>query len=420
VVQDLVIRAEAIRYRRECWRLADGGGLTAPPPAGMVGHFGANLRRFVLALYHQGQTTVPRLVRLLRDLGVVISQRQVLRLLNQQSRGFVAEAAAVLAAGLGSAGWLAVDDTGARHRGRNGFCTRIGNDRFTWFATRPSKSRQSFLALLCRTAPGYVINPAALDHLRRCGLPRRQIQRLARNPQTRFADAGAFAAHLDALGLSALRQSPDPVRLATEAALWGCAVERGLPADLPIVSDDAGQFRLGRHALCWVHAERRIHALPCATAAHHREVERVRRQIWDLYARLKRWQRHPDPNHRAALAAGFDLVFRQATGYPELTRALARLYDRKAELLVVLDRPDIPLHTNSAERDLRAYVTRRKVSAGTRSDQGRDARDALLSLLHTATRHHLAFWDYLGSRLDIPGAPHVPHLAALVAKPATA
>ena len=35
---------------------------------------------------------------------------------------------------------------------------------------------------------------------------------------------------------------------------------------------------------------------------------------------------------------------------------------------MVLGRPEIPLHTNGSENDIRCQVTRRKVSAGTRSD----------------------------------------------------
>src|SRR3712207_9468010 len=59
-----------------------------------------------------------------------------------------------------------------------------------------------------------------------------------------------------ALGLDRLAVAPDPVRIATEGALWGAIRRRGLLAGTVIVSDDAGQFRLGEHALCWIHAER--------------------------------------------------------------------------------------------------------------------------------------------------------------------
>jgi hypothetical protein len=42
---------------------------------------------------------------------------------------------------LTNAAWITVDDTGARHKAKNGFCTQIGNAQFAWFGTTGSKSR---------------------------------------------------------------------------------------------------------------------------------------------------------------------------------------------------------------------------------------------------------------------------------------
>ena len=148
LVQDLMVCAHVIRFRRERWQTPGGETLVAPLPDGIVGHYGGGLLRFVLALYHQGQITVPRLSGLLQDVGVAISKRQVMRLLNSGHQAFLAEDREVLRAGLESASWIAVDDTGARHRGVTGVCTRIGNDDFTWFASTRFKSRLNFLELL--------------------------------------------------------------------------------------------------------------------------------------------------------------------------------------------------------------------------------------------------------------------------------
>src|SRR5215212_8321633 len=59
LVQDLVLRTEAVRYRRERWLTPEGRLVVAPLPGGVDGHFGPELRRYVLAQYHQGQATVP-------------------------------------------------------------------------------------------------------------------------------------------------------------------------------------------------------------------------------------------------------------------------------------------------------------------------------------------------------------------------
>ena len=81
-----------------------------------------------------------RLTAQLRAIGVSISKRQVMRLLIDAQDAFLTESRDVLRAGLQTAAWITVDDTGARHAGKNGFCTQIGNDSFTWFGTRASKN----------------------------------------------------------------------------------------------------------------------------------------------------------------------------------------------------------------------------------------------------------------------------------------
>ena len=80
----------------------------------------------------------------------------------------------------------------------------------------------------------------------------------------------------------------------------------------------------------------------------------------------------------------------------------------------MLDRPEIPLHTNGSENDIRCHVIKRKISGGTRSEAGRDARDAFLGLIKTCQKLGVSFFDYLGHRFDIQGAPTVAPLPELV------
>ena len=68
-----------------------------------------------------------------------------------------------------------------------------------------------------------------------------------------FASEAEWTAHLAALGLTELRVTPNPVRVASEGALWGAIVTEDRLANSVILSDDAGQFHVGLHALCWVH-----------------------------------------------------------------------------------------------------------------------------------------------------------------------
>ncbi len=224
LVQDLMIRPHVTDFRRECWQTPDGKTVRVPLPAGVDGHFGPELRRFVLAQYHQGQVTAARLVTLLRGFGIVISKRQVVRLLIAGKQSFLDEARAVMRAGLTNAAWITVDDTGARHKAKNGFCTQIGNAQFAWFGTTGSKSRLNFLDLLRAKHGDYVVNDEALAYMRGRALAGPVIARLSEHENRAFADRAAWDAHLERLGVappegqSRSRADPPPKALCGAAS----------------------------------------------------------------------------------------------------------------------------------------------------------------------------------------------------------
>ena len=256
--------------------------------------------------------TVPRLLALMRALGILISKRQLVRLLIAGQDGFLAESRALLRAGLSSAPWITVDDTGARHKAANSFCTQIGNAHFTWFGTTYSKSRLNFLELLSAGHDDYAINAEALAYMRHRAPV---IARLAEHPDRFFADQSLWSAHLDRLGISALKVSPDPIMVATEGALWGSVKAHGFLPSTVIVSDDAGQFNVGQRGLCWVHAERLIHKFDTFTDQQRDAQSRTRELIWRFYRDLKAYRLQPTNRRKAVLRTRFDRIFtrRQAT-----------------------------------------------------------------------------------------------------------
>jgi hypothetical protein len=355
--------------------------------------------------------TCERIVALLTGLGLAISKRQVVRLVTAKLDSFRAEDEAVLRAGLAGAPFVTVDDTGARHAGKACFTTHIGSDRFTAFRT--GKSRLAFLNRLLGGTARYVINAAAIAYMRNADLPQDVIDRLAGHASLIFGSREEWMDHLRALGLADLRVTPDPVRAASEAGLWGAIEAAGLIGQTVIVSDDAGQFRVGDHALCWVHAERLVHKLVPANDKQRNAVAVAKRMIWWFYRRLKAYKLAPGAQQASLLRSQFDRIFKRRTGYATLDRLSKRLLGRKDELLRVLERPEIPLNTNASENDIRAFVTKRKISGGTVSENGRQARDAMLGLAKTCMKLKIPFFDYLGARLGIPG-PAIPRLETLV------
>jgi len=364
IVQDIIVEPRTVLYRRERWQLPSGQTVVAPLPAGTIGHFGAELKRFVIAQYVQGQVTVPRLVSLLNDIGIVISKRQVMRLLIEGQDAFLSEARDVLHTGLSTAAWITVDDTGARHKAQNGFCTHIGNDQFASFTTTNSKSRLNFFEVLLAGDTTHLINEAAIAYMREHNLSGIVINKLAAHTKKSFADRDVWMAHLKKLGITELEVNPDPVRVATEGALWGSIAAQRLLDGTVIVSDGAGQFDVAAHARCWIHAERLIHKLDAFNDEQRRSKEEIQRRIWTLYANLKAYRTNPTAKRKAELTRRFEKIFSTRTSFATLDKLLSRLKAQKSELLMVLERPDIPLHTNGSESDIRCHVTRRKISGG--------------------------------------------------------
>jgi hypothetical protein len=407
VVQDLLIRAHNTRYRLARWLTPRGESVTAELPAHLAEHhFGVTLRSYLLYQHHHCQVTQPLLHEQLREWGIQISAGTIDALLSAEQDGFHAEKDALLKSALATASYVTVDDTGARHQGQNGYVTHIGNRDFAWFQSTMSKSRINFLQLLCAGDTGYRITEPALSYMRQQGLPQALVRALDSSRLHFFSDTPAWEAHLKDLQIRLDWQH----RIATEGALLGVLAERGVAERLAIVSDDAGQFNVLLHALCWIHAERLIHTLLPLNEDHREDIAKVRGELWDLYRDLKGYKRQPNKKARRTLERRFDALFTQKTRYQTLNQLLKRLHRNKPELLLVLQRPDIPLHTNDSERDVRDYVKKRKVSGGTRSDAGRRCRDTFISLKKTCRKLGVSFWDYLIDRIAQTGRiPFLPN-----------
>ena len=291
---------------------------------------------------------------------------------------------------------------------------------FTTFRTGPSKSRLAFLSRLCGGVSLYVINDAALAYMEERNLPQIVIGKFKEHKARIFSSAGDWESHLHALGLSAMKVAPDPVLIASEAALWGAIHHQGLLPDTVIVSDDAGQFRVGAHALCWIHAERLVHKLVPANDKQRNAIEIAKRMIWWFYRALKDYKLAPSVKQAQLLRARFDRIFKRAsTGYVTLDRLLRRLFRNKDGLLRVLERPEIPINANSSENDIRAFRHEKKNLRRDRQRQGpRCARHHAGACQKTCMKLKLSFYEFIGARLGIPG-PKIPPLASLI-RPAPA
>jgi hypothetical protein len=408
VVQDLALEAHNTCFWLEQWQTPTGAYVGAEVPLAVAGgHFGPTLVSFVLYQYHHNHVTQPLLLEQLRELGVEISAGQLNRLLIEDRQAFHAEKAELKAAGLSVSSYVQTDDTGARHQGRNGYCTYLGNERFAWFESTGSKSRINFLECL-QPERRYVINATVLAYLAERELAACHRQVLGSRGAVDCSTELEWQGHLSACGVIGQRA----VAVATEGALLGGLLAQGIPEHLGVVSDGARQFAILVHGLCWVHAERTFARLIGLNATERRAIAWVRGQIWALYDELKVYKTEPTAARKAVIDAGFEALCATETVCEPLNQALSRFHEDKTDLLRVLERPELPLHNNLSESDIREYVKKRKISGSTRSDEGRRCRDTFASLKKTCRKHGVSFWRYLNDRLC--GTGLIPPLADLI------
>jgi hypothetical protein len=400
-----------VRYRLQMWLTPEGDFLKGEIPEhvkAMGGHFSSELASFIQHQHYHAHVPQNLILEQLHDIGVEISEGQLNRILLEKKDSFHTEKESLLQVGLEVSPYIQTDDTGARHKGHNGYCTHVGNAWFAYFASTSSKSRINFLEILRAGHTDYVLDSYALEYMRDQKLPKKVLRFLEGLGDTVVPNDSAWTNKLREWGIATKRH----VKIVTEGALLGSVLSHEINPNLVVLSDDAGQFDVLLHALCWVHAERLLAKLIGFSAEQRAALETKRSQVWDLYRALKVYKNKPTVELRQELVERFDAIFQETTCFATLNHALKRLYDNKAELLLVLERPDIPLHNNLSENDIREYVMRRKRSGSTRSDLGRLCRDTFASLKKTCRKLGISFWHYLMDRNS--GSNTIPPLSDLV------
>lgn len=405
IVQDIEIKNKNTRYSIERWILADGTVIRGDLPINIMGHYGSELRKFILYQFHHNRVTESLLLEELWELGILISSGQLHKILVEGHEIFHQEKQDILTAGLAASTYIQTDDTGSRHNGKNGFTTVICNNLFTVFESTESKSRVNFLEVLQGDRVQYYIGVESLEYMKRYQLPPYQLKKMKLGLS--FKTEALWTEFLSQVGIV----SSFHVRLVTEAALLGALLATDINPNLVILSDDAGQFNILQHALCWFHAERLIKKLEPINDSFAQELEKTRSEIWDFYDQLTAYKKNPDPESVPILNSTFDELFLRDYQFTSLKLAMRRLHRNKEELLLVLKIPIIPLHNNQSESDVREKVVRRKISH-TFNDESRKCRDTFASLKKTCRKLKIKFWTYLGDRLS--ARPQIPNLGVLV------
>jgi len=420
VVQDVALRTDTVLFRCARWyAVSTRRSYQAPLPEGYreQGHYGPGLKALALQLYYQGQMSEPKILEVLRSVGIIMSAAHLSTLLIQQPV-FVAEYEEIARAGLASNAYQHVDDTSTRVNGVEEQCHILCGPLFTLYRTTPRKDRQTVLDVLRLGAPrAYQLNRYAWAFLAEHGLPAAVLAALGRLPQGVDLDADTFGAlleeHIPRLGVQQRQHILDA------AAIGAYRVQQDVPMVEILVCDDAPQFKgvTAEVALCWVHAGRHFKKLTPLFAHHRALVEAFLTDFWAYYHELQAYRAAPTAAERARLDAAFDTLFARRTSYWHLDERIAKTAAKKAALLCVLDHPEVPLHNNPAELGARHRVRKRDVSFGPRSQAGVTAWDIFGTITQTAAKLGVNVAHYLHDRLS--GANRMPSLADLITQRAT-
>ncbi len=420
IVQDLVLRRDTIRFRKQKYHsTSTKRSYLAPLPAGYTGQFGPGVRTLALELYYAGQMSEPKILAFFHSVGVQVSAGELSNLLIADQEAFHAEKAALYRAGLASSPWQHIDDTSTRVNGQNQVCHIVCNPLFTAYFTLSSKDRLSVIDVLRDLAPrAFRLNAEALAYLAATQLAAKTLRVLALVAQEHDLDEAGLqsllAQHLPALGAQAQKWIRDATAVAAYHALLGFPVVRLL------LCDDAPQFQgvTADLALCWVHEGRHYKKLLPFVPAHQVLLVDFRTRFWAYYRELVAYRAQPTAAEAARLAAAFDALFATTTGYQALDERIAATRGKRAWLLLVLQHPELPLHNNPAELGARQRVRKRDVSYGPRTAAGTQAWDTFQSLVETARKLGVSIYAYLADRVQHAGL--VPRLDTLITQQAAA
>jgi hypothetical protein len=418
VVQDLIIHTDNVRFLKEkYYSPSQGKTYLAELPKGYAGEFGPGIKASVLVWYYGMNTSEPKIREFLQDVGIHISEGQLSNLLIQKQESFHQEKAALYEAGLRSSPYQQTDDTATRVDGVNQHCHVVCNPLYTAYFTREKKDRLTVLDVLRNDTPRvYRLNAQAYAWLQPFALPASSVAILQTFPQEQDLSEAEFvsrlAEHLPQLGAQQRKH------ILEAAAVAAYQQQTEWPVVDTLVCDDAGQFKglTAALALCWVHDGRHYKKLEPRVALHRQALDSFLGQYWAFYDKLWHYQAQPSAARAAELSQTFDELFSTVTAYDALDERIAKTKAKKANLLLVLQHPEIPLHNNLSELGARQRVRKRDVSYGPRTSAGKQAWDTFMTLGATAKKLGVSFYEYIHDRIS--GAMRMPSLAELIAQQA--
>ena len=399
-IQGLTFERNNIKLKIERWYSPlENKYYEAEIPANYEDQFSKDLQAFIIMLSTKGNMGHDKIIELLESNGTKISTGQIERILNQNNEKFHEEMDEAFEVARDLVGLMHSDDTGARHQGTNWFTSVLCNHLCTMFKTTPRKNRLTVIKNLTgRHDIEFLVNKNTIKGIKKYKVGKLYEDLLKTIRGQTFNSEEALEEIIKVKHPKITEQKITQIKV---AAAYAWLKEKGIVLVKILVTDAAGQFNsiADIHSLCWVHEIRHYKVLNPNILQFKKIQEKFLNQVQLFYERLKKYKEKPEKKEAEKIQLEFNSLFSTETKYEDLNKTIAQTKKRIDGLLVVLKHPEVPLHNNHAEQQIRPFVIKRKIQFGTRSEDGLKSRDTFMSISMTCKKLNLSFFDYLKDRL---------------------
>lgn len=414
VVQEMVIERKNIEflisryYSQELGKVIEG---EIPPE--FKGHqFGPQLRSFILYQFYKNRVPHEKIRKNLEDWKIFISAGSINNILNDLPEIFAEDLNSARTAALKRCSQIHIDDTGAKFNGHNFHTFVVSNQFYTSYATGPEKNRWSAAGAMMGGEQKFLIDGNAVSFLATKLRKPDVTNHFSNMKSDRVYSRDEVEGLIRELPVPLEKKQTDVIRTA-----FAVGALRSRQIGPPIhftISDDAPNFvdLTKNHQLCWVHEIRKYKLCEVFKRIESETLERLVEEWRKFYGLLLVYKRIRSRDLRLKIREEFKRICSIKTLVKPLDDQLHRTWKNREGLLLFLKYPQLPLHNNQAELDVRERVIKRKISMQNRSIEGVQAWDLMLSLASTCRKIEISFWKYIEDRISQKEA--IPYLGRVI------
>lgn len=402
VVQDLVIKVVNIKFLRELYYSpSNKKTYNGKLPEGWHGDYSPRVKAIILDMYHNAKMTESTITSFLNTHDVDISDTAVSLILKEEFYDVLCkEKLDIVNAGLKSTSYQHTDDTSSRVNGKNYHTHILCNSFYTAYFTEEKKDRQTVIKILGGGKLFYSLDQTAYEIMKNLNVANKWIQKLKNAKIECNLSEEQFNALIKSIFSDEKKHLSVKNRIKESCAISGY---RNNIDRMPIlVCDDAPQFKqiTEKLALCWIHQGRHYKKLTPVYTKHREILDSFIGEFWNYYRLLLEYKTSPSDSFKESLINAFDKLFTRQTSYNDLNERILKTYADKDELLKVLTYPELPLHNNPAEHEVRSQKRRQDISFQTKTSRGTEVKDAGMTIVQTAKKLKVNIYEYFLDRVS--------------------